>query len=296
MKVRSPLKFFVSCVSVVLVASCSRTMQPVSVDSGGGPVTTAAISDLSIRDMGWAGGQLWAVTRQARGSDYYLARYSSSTQRWVVLTSYWGQKCAVSNSGKCYHVNAAGQIWWVTRNPNGTYSNQRITTLPANKVARDIGVGPYDGQEQIWVRFRDNAGNYTVERAAYSGSGSSVEGGSTGWYQHQVWGGSPKCVSADPYYGYTAIGIVTSNYMTLWDPDAHGMEIPDLNCNLVDAAVCDGNFIVVTDDQKLYRNFEVVNRFATTSVSLTKIFGVLYAMYINSSNRLECVRFEDLHN
>jgi hypothetical protein len=299
MNSRHFLKLSVPFVSAVLLTTCSNNMTPVSVGSNANSYSATIVTGLQIQDMGWGGGQLWAVSKTAQGNDYRLAIYVNGA--WQ-LTSSYGLKCAVSNSGKCYHVNSSNQIWWVTRNSNGTYSNQQITTLPSGQTPKDIGVGTFSGQERIFVRFKDGSGNYTAAFADYSGSGSSVVGGTTGWVTVLVWGGSPKCVAADPYNGSFGAGIGSDNCINQWDPDAHGNYIQGLNCNLTDIAACDGKFVVTTDDQKLYRgdnlsSWTVVNRFAKSyGVSMTKIGGVVYAMYINSSNYLEYVKFADLHN
>jgi hypothetical protein len=300
MKLKNSIKFFVSFVFVGLWISCSNNVQPVSVDSNTGNNVTAALSGLQIQDMGWAGGQLWAVSKTQQGNDYRLAIFLNNNWQY---TSNYGLKCAVSHSGKCYHVNSSNQLWWVTRNANGTFTSQQITTLPANKSPKDIGAGVYNGNDRIWVRFKDNSGNYTVSYADYSGSGSSVIGGTSGWNQRQVWGGAPTCVSSDPYNGFFGAGIgSTDNTINVWEPDANGANIPDLNCNLTDIATCDGKYVVTTDDQKIYRgdnysSWTVVNRFAKSyGVGMMKLSGVVYVMYINNSNNLEYCKFDDLHN
>jgi hypothetical protein len=199
-------------------------------------------------------------------------------------------------------VNSSNQIWWVKRNSNGTFTNQQITTLPVNRVPKDIGAGTFDGNDRLWVRFKDNLGNYTIQWADYSGSGNSVVGGAAGWREPvPVIGGSPQCVSADPYVAVVGVTISSNNCFNWCNPEPHGHTIPDLNCNLVDVATCDGKFLIVTDNQTLYRgdgltSWEAVSRFANYNVAMTKINGIIYALYINSGSYLEFVKFDDLHD
>lgn len=113
----------------------------------------------------------------------------------------------MSICGRYYYVNSAGQIWCITRNPDFTYTKLQITTLPANMYARDIGAGTYNGNDRLWVRFRNAAGNHLICFAEYAGSGSSVIDGSAGWYYCDLFGGAPKCVATSPYDAYLGISI-----------------------------------------------------------------------------------------
>jgi hypothetical protein len=312
MKFGSFLNYFVPFGSVALLASCSNNMQPMSVNlKASTSIASTGNSSLAIRDMGWGGGQLWAVTQTARGSDFYLAKCNNanpnnaaSSFQWDVMTNHWGLRCAVANSGRCYHVNANGELWWTTGNGGASV----ILILPTgNLKALDIGAGttPQNGQDRLWVLFKDPQSKQHVYFGDYDGNFNGSGQGTVTWINEVILYniGALLRISADftgningDGQGVSALSTDGTYGIYEWDLDTHENNVP---LNFQDIAACDGNYVYKCNPSfQLYKGtapttYSPTNRYGTYSVGMTKINGVVYVMYITTSNNFAFTTFSN---
>jgi hypothetical protein len=295
MKLRNTLKFTMPFVSALLLASCSNDNQPVSVASNNGNMLTiAGISDIQVQDMGYVTNQLWAVTLNypKGGGNYYLARFDILQNKWTVSTSRYGVKCAVAASGKCYHVNAAGELYWVTSiNGNATKINTpKINTL--STTAKDVGAGSFGDNDWIWVVLMTSNGNKYICFGTYSGSGNSAD-----WQPAlPLVRGSPVRVATDPLNGN--VGVFYSSYGDFYYHDPDGGRVGTARA-FQDVAVCDNLKCVTIINSNLYvstdvGNFQSTNIAAKLSVAATQINGQNAVLYIDSNYHLCIVAFDSL--
>jgi hypothetical protein len=250
--------------------------------------------------MGWAPGpwgvgELWAVSTQSKGSDYYLARYNFTTNQWNVLTSHWGLRCAVSELGKCYHVNAAGQIWWATSTGSSNSINTPVIHNQSTKVI-DIDVANYDGTlDFIRIICQTPSGNKYICNTLYMDDGNS-----TNWTVEGKYGivGSPVRISID--MTNFSQGAACDSYGYLYvHGDPEWMRFIGTS-NFTDVATCGGNTAAIKSS-KLYIYQESTGLFVNTGITAKKVITTIMndmpsVLFINSSNKLEEWPFRAFQN
>ena len=299
MNSKNVLKIFIPLVFSVLLANCSNNNQPVSVDSNTIDFTAIANSSLKIQDMGRGGSQLWAVTKNpvSTSDDFYLAKWNTLTAQWD-MTGHYGIRCAVSETGKCYHVNSFGHIWWVTLigyNQNGVpqYQNQYLSLPNQNWKAIDIGASIIDGAvDNLWVIFDGNDGNVYTCYGTYYGSGSYVN-----WSNPtpHIPTGDPVRISADPAQSSAAVVVSNIGQVFLIDPDPSKPE----GITFKDAAMMNSCYYVGIKDSKLWYGQYKLHYTPITavhSVSMAKINNMMYVYWIDSEEHLAFDSYEHIHS
>jgi hypothetical protein len=237
----------------------------------------------------WGSGELWAVTTQSKGADYYLARYNFTTDQWKVLTSHWGLRCSVSNNGKCYHVNAAGQIWWATSTGSSDYINTPVINNQSTKAV-DIDVANYDGiNDYIRMVCQTPGGTRYICSIIY------LDGHSPKWYVEGKNGivGSPIRLSIE--FTNSSQGAALDNLGYIYfQGDPEWGRSPGTS-SFTDVAIC-GGYMAAIKSSKLYVCQFPGDVFVNTGVTAKKvrttmINGMYSLLYVNGNNKLEAWPF-----
>lgn len=300
MNLKKFLMYSIPFFSIIILTNCSNNDPVVSVASDSeNPITTASLSNEKLMDVAWTGGwygNLWAITQRNAGtSDYYLAKFNFTSLDWDIKYSHYGVRCAVSENGRCYHVNSSGQIWWVTGDGPGTWlSRPENNTL----LARDIAIGNFDGGERLWVVFQEPSPSMVIHvyYGDYSGSGNSVA-----WTNDDCnycpTTGYMERISTDPSAGAFACG--STSWGTLWylDPEFNSYEDYSV---VDDVAYFETDYATIINS-KLWSGswigmqLEPTNITAQRSVGMTNVFGMRYIMYLDSQDYLQFVQWNSLH-
>lgn len=296
MKKRDFLKYLVPLVSSVLFAGCSNNMQSVSAVSNAPNSLTelknaaAAGAAPLVQDMSYAFRSLWVVTKTAHGSDFLLARYDFFSGAWVTVNDHWGLRCAVTFNSKCYHVNAAGELYWV--DAVGAY--QKIDTpikYGQSMKALDIGAAYAEGCDKLWVLLKDRYGFRYVYTANYPLTGATA----SDWLKQNVSAqGTLSRVSSDPLDGNFAVGANSKGELCYWDPDGHIFS----ESSYKDVAICSGKWSAIKNSTlyigNIPGNLASTGIPAKSSVAMTEIAGTTLALYIDNTDHLVIDVWDDI--
>jgi len=195
----------------ILLFGCSN-QSSVSIDATDNS-KTAAFDDVFGQDICANGSNIWVVTLNPTpsDSDYYLAKFNTSTQYWQ-QSSHYGTRVAAAggNEGACFHINSANQIWCGKLDG----SSEQIPNPPNQTRLIDIGCGQYGSYDYVWVISEDNSGNRSIwkYRPQYSPQWVDVTNGRTG----------AVAIAVDPSWGNRAAiidyaaGVFSTTNQTSW--------------------------------------------------------------------------------
>ncbi len=298
MKMRNFLKYLVPFVSGVLFAGCSNNMEAVSAVSNI-PNSIAELKNAVaaeavplVQDMGYAFRCLWVVTKTPHGPDFLLARYDFFNDTWVPVNDHWGLRCAVTLHSKCYHVNAAGELYWADN--TGAYQKINTPTKYGQPMkALDIGAAYHDeGNDRLWVLLKDRYGFRHVYTAYYPLTGATA----SDWLRQTVSAqGTLSRVSTDPLDGNYGLGVNSKGEICFWDPDGH--VFPNTS-SFIDLAMCSQNFIAIKNST-LYKG-ELPTALVSTgipaksSVAMTVLASTTLALYIDNTDHLVIDVWDDI--